>query len=68
MEGYVFGGAQGRDELGDHEDTDWEDGEEVDADCPAVPAGAVVEPVAGSYRAGEDGVEAEVGEAKESEC
>ncbi|KAL8863005.1 MAG: hypothetical protein Q9198_010447, partial [Flavoplaca austrocitrina] len=68
VEGYVFGGAQGGDELRDHEDADWEDGEEVDADCPAVPAGAVVEPVAGSDGAGKDGVEAEVGEAKESEC
>lgn len=37
------------DELGEHEDADGEDGEEVDGYCPAVPAGAVavVEPVGG---------------------
>lgn len=55
------------DELGDHENADGEDGEEVDGYCPAVPAGAVVEPVAGGDGAGEDGVEAEVGEAEEGE-
>lgn len=63
-----FGGAQEGQELGDHEDADGEDGGEVQGDGEAEPAGAVVEPVARGDGAGEDGVEAEVGEAEEGEC
>lgn len=46
---------------------DGEDVGQVQGDGEAVPAGAVVEPVARGDGAGEDGVEAEVGEAEEGE-
>ena len=64
----AVGGAEAGQELGDHEDADGEDGGQMQGDGEAVPARAVVEPVARGDGAGEDGVEAEVGEAEEGEC
>ena len=61
-------GAEAGQELGDHEDAGGEDGGQVQGDGEAVPSRAVVEPVARGDGAGEDGVEAEVGEAEEGEC
>ena len=63
----AVGGAQQGQELGDHEDADGEDGGQVQGDGEAVLARAVVEPVARGDGAGEDDVEAEVGEVEEGE-
>ncbi len=51
--GDEFLGPEVGDELRDHEDAHGQNGEEVDGDCVAVPASAVVEPVPGGDRAGE---------------